>query len=371
MLSALLAVGILAAGCGGGASSGVEGPTTSTPVIGGASTGTVWLCRPGTTPDPCAGNIDWTSVSASGQATRHRAAVPADPPFDCFYLYPTVSTEAGANADLRVQPAETKVAVEQAARFSAECRVWAPMYRQRTLSRIQRLLTADDPGPSQIAYSSALAAWRDYLAHDNHGRPVIFIGHSQGAIVLTQLIASQVDGDPALLSRVVSAVLLGGNVTTGSFEHIPPCRTSSAIGCVVAYSSFAGVPPANSLFGVPGRGVGVPPGAPGAGQGQPVLCVNPAAPAGGPAPLDTFVATVSGSSATWYEYPGRYVASCTTSGGVDWLQVTPDGSGDVRPTFPQTLGPRWGLHLYDVNLSLGNLVALVADQEAAYGAAHR
>jgi hypothetical protein len=30
------------------------------------------------------------------------------------------------------------------------------------------------------------------------------------------------------------------------------------------------------------------------------------------------------------------------------------------------LGPRWGLHLDDVNLALGDLVAIVHDQAIAY-----
>jgi hypothetical protein len=32
----------------------------------------------------------------------------------------------------------------------------------------------------------------------------------------------------------------------------------------------------------------------------------------------------------------------------------------------QQLGPVWGLHLVDVNLSLGNFVSLVATQAKAY-----
>jgi hypothetical protein len=33
------------------------------------------------------------------------------------------------------------------------------------------------------------------------------------------------------------------------------------------------------------------------------------------------------------------------------------------------LGPRWGLHLVDVNIALGNLVGLARDEAAAYGKA--
>ena len=50
-----------------------------------------------------------------------------------------------------------------------------------------------------------------------------------------------------------------------------------------------------------------------------------------------------------------------------WLQVTTTAApGDPRPTVADSLGPAWGYHLQDVNLALGNLVADVASEEAAY-----
>lgn len=39
---------------------------------------------------------------------------------------------------------------------------------------------------------------------------------------------------------------------------------------------------------------------------------------------------------------------------------------DRRPRVTDTLGPQWGLHGDDVNLALGNLVGIVAREEAAY-----
>ena len=41
-------------------------------------------------------------------------------------------------------------------------------------------------------------------------------------------------------------------------------------------------------------------------------------------------------------------------------------AGDVRPHVTASLGPVWGYHLNDVNLSLGNLVADVGQEESAY-----
>ncbi len=57
-----------------------------------------------------------------------------------------------------------------------------------------------------------LAAWRDYLAHDNHGRGVVLIGHSQGAYVLRHLVKTVIDRSPAQRRLLVSAILLGGQV---------------------------------------------------------------------------------------------------------------------------------------------------------------
>ena len=38
----------------------------------------------------------------------------------------------------------------------------------------------------------------------------------------------------------------------------------------------------------------------------------------------------------------------------------------ARSVVTQTLGPTWGLHLVDVNISRGNLVTLVGDEARSY-----
>jgi len=340
-----------------------------------APSNTVWLCRPGQANDPCTASPASTAVSATGSTKVTSPAANPSSKFDCFYVYPTVSGETTANADLRVQTAEIATAEDQASRFSQDCRVWAPMYRQRTVAALSKAA----PGANQVAYASLLSGWKDYLAHDNHGRPVIFIGHSQGAAMLIRLLQDEIDPSPKMRAVMVSAIILGGNVTVpvgktvgGSFRHIPTCGSARQTGCVIAYSSFGSTPPNPSLFGRPGTGVSSLSNQT-ATKGLQVVCVNPVNFSKAKGPLLPYFlggpSSVPGVKVTtsWVSYPGLYTAQCQSVGGATSLQVIPTGiPGDPRPLVKASLGPLWGYHVDDVNLALGNLVTDVAMEEAAY-----
>ena len=369
---------LLAAGCGAGASTQAS-PANGASGSSGTST-TVWLCRPGQAEDPCTAPQTATVVPAGGPRTVQNGHGDPASKFDCFYVYPTVSTEKSANANLKVQPAEVDTAIAQVSRFSSVCRVWAPMYHQRTLASVFSGLGAS-PEVDTVAYDSVLSGWNDYLAHDNHGRPIIFIGHSQGAAMLIRLLANQVDPNPKLRARTVVAILAGGNVTvpTGktvgtTFHHIPLCTVTAQTGCVIAYSSFPVQPPVNSLFGVPGQGVSLQAGQT-ATKGVQVACVNPASIAGGTSMLTPYFLSARSAppppplTTPWVTYPGLYTASCQHAGTATWLNV---GTADVagRPVVTEALGPTWGYHVNDINLTLGNLVNDVEAQESAYSAHH-
>lgn len=353
-----------------------------------STSSTVWLCRPGLADNPCTSNLTTTVVRANGTTYVQHARPATNPPIDCFYVYPTVSTQPTANANLHIDPQERAVAIAQASRFSQVCRVYAPMYPQLTLPAISKGIR---PQSAAIAYLGVLSAWNDYLAHYNNGRGVVLIGHSQGASLLIALTKREIDPNPAERHRLVSALLMGGNVTVptaqgvgGDFAHIPACRTNAQTGCVVAYSTFSSPPPANSFFGRVGTSISALSGlSPTSAAGLEVLCTNPAALAGGTGPLVPYFPTkpFPGSKSSlqygatskrtvrtpWVSYPDLYRAQCESSGGATWLQATDiAGPRDTRPVVQPVLGPRWGLHLDDVNLALGNLVQIVRDESVAY-----
>jgi hypothetical protein len=322
-------------------------------------------------------------VARDGATRLQRDRRARDPAVDCFYVYPTISGQPTINANLSIGFRQRAIALAQASRFSEVCRVYAPVYRQITLSALShpsRITRAD----ALVAYDSVLSAFRDYLAHYNHGRGIVFIGHSQGATILIHLLEREVDRTPSLRRRLVSAVLLGGNVTVhkgrstgGDFSNIPACSSTTQTGCVVAYSSFTAKPPSNSQFGRTTSDAGVRLLAPADRSRElRILCVNPAAPGGGTRPLDPYIPSLAltflpGRHALqvrtpWVAFPGEYTARCESSGNATWLQITHADKHDRRPPLTGLKDATLGLHVLDVNIALGNLVALVRDQAAAF-----
>jgi Protein of unknown function (DUF3089) len=336
-----------------------------------------WLCKPGKDPNPCKRGLKTTLISPSGEKlgvkspkTHGRRKV------DCFYVYPTVSDQQTKNANLHIDPEERSIALYQAARYSQYCRVYAPMYRQVTLTALLNQ-GGFTPHESQIAYDSVLNAWNKYLTKFNDGRGVVFIGHSQGSFVLRELLANEVDPNAELRNRMISAILLGGNVTVkdgsdtgGDFQHIPACASPMQLHCVMAFSTYNATPPSDSLFGrttVPG---------------QHVLCTNPAALGGGSADLRTVYPSkpfapnttigaatravglpVIDASTRWIEADGAYNGQCSSANGANVLQVA---GNDGAPTLHAVPTAAWGLHLTDANIALGNLVTDVRHEISAY-----
>jgi hypothetical protein len=341
---------------------------------------TVWLCLPGHQPDPCVPGFSTTVFTPMlHEVGVQNPRAPRRPPIDCFYVYPTVSAQKTGNSNLHIDPVERGTAMTQASRYSQYCRVFAPMYRQVTVAGLGLGGTATTTASPALALSDLRSAFRTYLERYNAGRGFVLIGHSQGSFMLRQLIADDVDPKPAVRRRLVSAILLGGNVLVrrgkdidGDFRHIPACHSDTQLACVIAFSTFDEPVQSVSFFGrpLPILGTSTP-------KGDVVLCTDPAALGGGAGPLDPILPSgqigLLGSSLTppttvWTAVPGAYTASCSSANDAHVLQITPEHGA---PTPPQTLGPAWGLHLLDANIALGNLLGIVAREARAFAASGR
>jgi hypothetical protein len=346
-----------------------------------------WVCRPDA--PVCHDDLTAAAIGADGRARIERFQPADHPKIDCFYVYPTVSMSREVNAPAGVSEAERRSVRQQAERLTSVCRLYVPFYRQFTVGHME-LHKPATPAEMQAGYrlvdADIFAAWDYYLAHDNHGRGVVLVGHSQGAGVLQDLIHHRIEGQSAQ-ARIVSAVLPGSGVTApagkdvgGTFKSIPACRQEGQTGCVIVFNSFRSEQPLPSekQFQFPGGDA---------------LCTNPAALAGGRGMLKPYLSTsgetiipdFTGKQAAWtgssekvetpfVTLPGYYTAECRSDGHWNYLAVIPQPQpGDQRTG---ALVGDWiqegkrndtmGLHLIDLNLVMGNLIEVLKRQADAW-----
>jgi hypothetical protein len=343
-----------------------------------------WLCLPGRA-DTCSTPLATTWLKPSGYGSIELSKIAKDPPIDCFYVYPTVSNDQGMNSDLVVDRAEKMAAEVQFARFASVCRPFAPIYRQMTVASVAAYSAgADISGPFRIALRDVIAAWRNYLATRNQGRPFVLIGHSQGSLMLIQLIAREIEGRPEA-ARMKLAIIAGFNVLVpegklvgGDFKSTPLCSRAGETGCVISWVSFRekNVPPPGAIFGYSDK------------PSMTVGCVNPARPGSRDwVPLDSYwfarsSLPVPGGPISWSsEGPpptpylhatGLVSGKCVNDGPRGYLSIRTNHKPGEKWT--EHIGgevgimgmflPGWGMHLADVLEAQGDLIRDVGEISA-------
>jgi hypothetical protein len=371
-----------------------------------------WACTADRKNDVCDHDFTMARMETDGTVGTTPYAEAQDPPVDCFYIYPTLDFNVfqGVNHDdVRDVALPLRTIEAQAGPFSSVCRMFVPLYRQGNFGAYETELN-QAVWVFRNAFADVAAAWEYYLRHWNRGRPVVVLGHSQGAQHATYLLHTYFDGDrqvtdipgsettAALRKRLVIAFPLGfqvfvprGKLVGGSFSDIPLCSDDHTPGCVVHYRSFVegyefaggwGDDPLEARMAEGGLLNRVMDPA-----GDDFACVNPGlASLGGGEAIDLNGASV-GTAGTRVltgtyvvgvttlldagprvgrgrHYPGRYTATCrydpkdgsylaigyhAPAAGAD-LRADPfDIDGDL------SLGA-FGLHTFDFNLALGDLV---------------
>ena len=342
-----------------------------------------WLCLPGRK-DICSVPLATTELPAGGYGARTVAAPAPNAPVDCFYIYPTISNDPGLNSDLSPSDSEEHyVAQNQLSRLTSVCRPFAPLYRQMTTGAVAFAAVGGDvTDAARIAYRDVSRAWRQYLATRNQGRPFVLIGHSQGSLMLIQLLANEIEGRPEA-KRMLLAILPGFNVLVphgrmvgGSFKSTPLCTRAGQVGCVLAWTSYriGNAPPEGALFGLADR------------PGMTVACTNPAAPGSTgwtkldsywngrstlPAPGGPIIWSSQGPPPTTFLHTADLVSGrCVDDGPRGYLSVrtNPPGPGGKRTDrIGGEIGlfgfflPGWGMHLNDIAEVQGDLIRRIAE----------
>ena len=336
-----------------------------------------WLCLPARS-DACSAPLRTTALNANGYGSTGLSTAAKNPPVDCFYVYPTASNDDGFNSDM-VPGREEKLAAEtQFARFASVCRPFAPIYRQMTVSSVAAYMAgADMTQAGLLAYGDVAAAWRNYIDTRNNGRPFVLIGHSQGSLMLQQLIAREIENDPAVAARMKLAIIPGydvlvpqGKLVGGTFKKTPLCSRRGETGCIMTWTSFRekNAPPPGAMFGYADR------------QGMTVGCVNPALPGSTDwVKLDSYwfaqsTLDVPGGPIEWSSEgppPTPYLrtealvsARCINDGQRGYLSIHTNHSPKDKRTdrIGGEVGlmgmflPGWGMHLADMAVAQGDLI---------------
>ncbi len=339
-----------------------------------------WMCHPDKTDGPCRGELDVTQVNADGSTEIIPFEASADPQFDCFYVYPTISFDPSKNSDLEMEE-EAFAGLMHAARLTRFCRVYAPLYRQVTMTNILINPTEEH---EEVAFGDVLNAFDQYMSVHNDGRDMLLIGHSQGARALSRVLLERFGNVPENRARLIAAYLIGASLPAQvgadvgvTHPNIPICSPDVLSGCIVSFASFkADEPPMNDArFGRVD------------GENEIAICTNPAGLNGGLVPLNGIFPTVipdairgfvAGNvspfaepeahppiTTPFFSVPGSFSGQCVDDGEFHYLAVTINS--DINDPRADEFGgniilPGWGLHLLDINLVSEDIHALMEAQ---------
>lgn len=315
-----------------------------------------WACKPGAANNPCLEDLDATEVLPDGTTKPAPEPAPTTHAIDCLYFYPTVSRDGPQESrDFSNSSSIIGVTTSQAGRFSRVCNLYVPFYR----------LVGVSNGDIDLAYADVVEAFKHYIANLSEGRDFVLMGHSQGSNHGLRLLKEEIDDEPGLRARMVSAVMLGfpvqlpqGQAMGGSFKNIPICQAEEQRGCLINFMSYsAESPPAsggNASFG------------------SIDVCTNPAALGGGEALFQGTYFPAAGSpvassvSTKWVLYRDFFRGECKrSSGGTAYMEISrAQQSGDQRTFGMLTEISGIGLHVMDFVFSQGDLVDLVGKQAA-------
>ena len=123
--------------------------------------------------------------------------------------------------------------------YGSAGRLFAPYYRQASLYTF--MTTREDARKAQdFAYQDVKRAFKVFLENSPPERPIILVGHNQGASHVQRLLADYFMGD--LKKRLAVAYVIDYPMPLDVFDTtlkgLLPCETVDDTGCVAAFGAF-------------------------------------------------------------------------------------------------------------------------------------
>lgn len=120
-------------------------------------------------------------------------------------------------------------------------RLFAPFYRQASL--YSYMTTREDARLAQdFAYQDVKRAFEVFLSQSPPERPLVLVGHNQGAAHLIRLLEDYFSNDATLTNRLAVAYVIDYPVPLDLFDTafgaLTPCETAQDTNCVAAFGTF-------------------------------------------------------------------------------------------------------------------------------------
>lgn len=164
---------------------------------------------------------------------------------DLFIICPTVDLGTDGHTNMSLADEQIKANFVGALNmqrgiYDADCRMYAPYYRQATLA--DYTLPTQEAAPYfDLAYSDVRAAFMHYMQHENNGRPFVLSGFSQGAEMCLRLLKEFGAAD-FVQDNMVACYAIGWRFTPQEAEEYPyiqPAKCADDLGKVIIFNSEA------------------------------------------------------------------------------------------------------------------------------------
>jgi len=163
---------------------------------------------------------------------------------DVFVVVPSVY-RGGKHWNLPSEDLKRKTKLQRIVRpnyvgpYGSAGRLFAPYYRQASLYTF--MTTREDARKAQdFAYQDVNRAFQEFLKNSPPERPIILVGHNQGASHVQRLLADFFRG--SLKERLAAAYVIDYPLPRDAFETnlkgLTPCETETDTSCVIAFGAF-------------------------------------------------------------------------------------------------------------------------------------
>ncbi|MDR1474145.1 MAG: DUF3089 domain-containing protein [Endomicrobium sp.] len=179
---------------------------------------------------------------------------------DVFFIYPTAWRANGGYPLCDIDNKEMREGANHCLKFQGSAfetcgNIFTPYYRQLDASYAIKLgILKSVVYFRGLPKTDIIAAFDYYIKNLNDERPFILAGHSQGSIMIFEILADYMKANPKVYKRMIAAYAIGvplGKKYFTRYPHVKPAKNSKDLGVVICYNTEAPIIEGINSFALP------------------------------------------------------------------------------------------------------------------------